>query len=410
MKLSGLKMSLVNKLHNRQGSVSFGGDPEYFISNSRGKILNADAFFPGKENPLEVNAHAENVPSKLFFDGIQAEMAFSQHVCREYAADNIKGCWKSIFRRIPKGHKVVLKPSARIHKDILEVADPEARRFGCAPDLNAYTCTTNTPEMDASRHPFRYAGGHIHLGLPNRNYIAESDPYKRMASTADGHLRIIKFLDLIVTIPTLLLDNTSAAKRRRSKYGKAGCFRPTPYGVEYRTPSCWWLKSPITFSIVTGLARLAWTIVGLELEKDFMKALKIDEDTIRGCIDESDGKTVSAIWEKLMPYIALSGITVGNPLHIGTFSSSSDEWPSDGYRGTHRMELRGNSVVYTLPAFEYMLRNGVDSIISNDVKKEWGIGKGNKFHNGAQLGMYYKLRDNEDYASFQESFLTDFFN
>ena len=31
--------------------------------------------------------------------------------------------------------------------------------------------------------------------------------------------------------------------QRRELYGQAGCFRPKPYGVEYRTLSNYWLKS-----------------------------------------------------------------------------------------------------------------------------------------------------------------------
>jgi len=407
MKLSKVDKSLTDKLWQKSVVVSLGGDPEYFVANSRGKILNADAFFPGKDEPVMVKSRSQD-KSKVFFDGIQAEMAFAHNTCREYVADNIRYCWDIILRRIPKGHKIVLRPSAKIQRKVLEAADPEARRFGCAPDFNAYTQSVNTPEMDASRHPFRYAGGHMHLGVANMQYQPPHDRYVRMATTADGHLKIIKFLDLMVSIPTLLLDNSPAAKRRRSKYGKAGCFRPTPYGIEYRTPSCWWLKSPMTVSIIYGLARLAWMIVGEGFEADFVKALKVDEDTIRGCIDESDDKTVKGIWDKMRPYVALTGVPTNNPLHIGSFRTTASEYPLDNYKGFKRKKLRGTAV-YALAAFEYMLKNGLHSIIDKDIKREWGLDGGIPYHNGLMTGAYNRLVREHDFQKFQEDFLTNFF-
>lgn len=407
MRLSEVDKSLVNRLYHKTGQASLGGDPEYFISNSRGKILNADAFFPSKKNPIEVNSRGGH-RSKLFFDGIQAEMAVAHNGCREYLVDNVRYCFKAIMKRLPKGHKIVLKPSAKIQKKVLEIADPEARRFGCAPDFNAYTQTINTPEMDASRHPFRYAGGHIHIGVPDMRYRKATDMYMKMIKSEERHLEIIKCMDMLVTIPTLLLDNSPAAKRRRSKYGKAGCFRPTPYGIEYRTPSCWWLKSPLTLSIIYGLARLAWLVSAYRLYDKLLKAVKTDEETIRGCIDESDEKTVKSLWENnIRPYVALLGVPVNNPLHIGSFKTTNSEYALERSKGYTRPKLTGTPV-YSLAVFEYMLNNGLEAVIDKNLSGEWGLTRA-KYQNGILNGGYLKLLHNEDFLKFQESFLGNFF-
>ena len=47
-------------------------------------------------------------------------------------------------------------------------------------------------------------------------------------------------MDFFLGLPSLAYDND---KLRREMYGKAGCYRPKPYGVEYRTLSNAWLKS-----------------------------------------------------------------------------------------------------------------------------------------------------------------------
>lgn len=61
---------------------------------------------------------------------------------------------------------------------------------------------------------------HIHIGYENPNI--------------DTSLSLIKYLDVYLGIPSVLKDKDI---RRRSLYGKAGCFRLTKYGLEYRTLS-----------------------------------------------------------------------------------------------------------------------------------------------------------------------------
>ena len=408
MKLSDINKELAEALRDKNISTSLGGDPEFFIADKKGKIINADAFFPGKEAPIIADRVHGDHPSKVFFDGIQAEMAVAYHTCREYFADNIRWCWETAFERIPSDHKIVLKPAAKIQKSIIAGADPEARRFGCAPDFNAYTLTTNTPEMDASRHPFRYAGGHLHFGVLKAVSFREDNPVFKMSMTEEGHLGLVKFFDLLVTIPTLLLDNGPGSTKRRSKYGHAGCFRPTPYGIEYRTPSCWWLSSPMAVSLIYGLGRLAWTIMGNSLDKEFREAIKTDEETIRGAIDESDTKTVKQIWENMRPYLAVIGFPLTNPLHIGSVVTNTGDWVRDEYKWTDGPPALRGKKVHSLAAFEYMLKHGLSSVVSDDIKHEWGLDSSN-YHDGLMTGSFSKLVNNDDFQKFQTSFVADLF-
>ena len=409
MKLSEVDKDLVARLRHKNGPASMGGDPEFFIANKRGKILNADAFLPSKHKPLAVPAKSKMM-SKLFFDGIQAEMAVAYSTCREWFADNIRDCWRRVIREIPKDHKIVLKPSAKIRRSVINGADPEARIFGCAPDFNVYTMSTNTEPMDASRHPYRYAGGHLHIGLHDIDYRKEQphDLYYPLVSKPENHVRVIKAFDLLVSIPTLLLDNGPGSRRRRAKYGKAGCFRPTPYGVEYRTPSCWWLKSPATVSIIYGLARLAWTIVANDEDINLVKAIKVDEDMVRGCINESDVKTVQKIWEDLRPYVALISYPFTNPLNIAGVRTDKFEYLKENYLGYKKPSLKGKPV-YCLAAFEYMLKNGSEVLIDRNILNEWGLADGTAIYNGFANESYSKLVNNKDFQKFQSDFLNNFF-
>jgi len=51
MKASEVDRNLVEQLWHQNGPASMGGDPEYFVADSKGKILNADAFSQAKRIP-----------------------------------------------------------------------------------------------------------------------------------------------------------------------------------------------------------------------------------------------------------------------------------------------------------------------------------------------------------------------
>jgi hypothetical protein len=81
-------------------------------------------------------------------------------------------------------------------------------------------------------------------------------------------LQTIKFIDLFTAIPSVLLDPGESGKARRELYGKAGAFRYTPYGLEYRTLSNYWMADIALFSLVTGLSRFAINLSGAVLMRD----------------------------------------------------------------------------------------------------------------------------------------------
>ena len=66
----------------------------------------------------------------------------------------------------------------------------------------------------------RSAGGHVHI---------ETSLNKR---------HVIQACDLFLGVPSVLMDE---GEMRKQLYGKAGCFRPKSYGVEYRTLSNFWI-------------------------------------------------------------------------------------------------------------------------------------------------------------------------
>jgi hypothetical protein len=239
----------------------------------------------------------------------------------------------------------------------------------------------------------------VHLGWSSP-YGAEGEPEYDLVKRPENHIRTIRFLDLIVGLVTLPLDNAPGSKQRREKYGKAGCFRPTPYGVEYRTPSCWWLASSPTTSLVLGLARTAWNLLVWGLDDEFRKLTETPDGDIRAIVDEGDTKESYKVWKRIRPYLAVTG-TVSNPLHVSAIYSKMDvRWKYNYNSLISPLHGKAGAGVSALAAFEYAIKNGIGVLADPDPIVEW-----NKTSYGFTAGSYVKLIDNPDFHKFQTEFL-----
>lgn len=139
-----------------------------------------------------------------------------------------------------------------------ELNSPQAQRFGCDPDLDAYTggMTRMVPTRVLGSRG-RAAGGHIHLGFePN------CPPFV-----------VAMFMDVL--LPGYQFWSKFAPTPRINWYGKAGVFREKPYGIEYRTPDSRWLSSPAirekvleqTFTLMCYLEKSPATVIQSLYEK-----------------------------------------------------------------------------------------------------------------------------------------------
>lgn len=79
-------------------------------------------------------------------------------------------------------------------------------------------------------------------------------------------------------IPSVIKDKD---KRRRSLYGKAGCFRLTQYGVEYRVLSSAMMKNIDTLNFV-------WNQLKVAIHNCVINSFLIDYRTVCEIINNSD--------------------------------------------------------------------------------------------------------------------------
>lgn len=210
----------------RLSNLTFGADPELFIINERtGNVVSAVGLIPGqKGKPYRAKDMKKGFG--LETDNILAEFNIPPAKKKEdfigsilFMQDYIRNFVKS------KNPDLGIKCSASEIVPESELQSDQARMFGCDVDYNCYTQEAN-PKPKGETTNLRSAGFHIHIGYKNPQI--------------DTSLKLIQYLDFCLGIPSLLRDTDT---RRRTLYGRAGCFRLTSYGLEYRVLSSAMMRS-----------------------------------------------------------------------------------------------------------------------------------------------------------------------
>ncbi len=143
-------------------------------------------------------------------------------------------------------------------------------RFGCDPDLDIYS-GKYSEEVSADDVPERYGGGHIHMQAPEDDLGFFDESYY--------HTTIL--LDTLVGNSAVAFKRpnqewVNAEKKRLKYYGRPGKIRLQEYpdgtkGIEYRTPSNFWITNP---EVSRGLLTLMNTVFNVvQHPKDASKIL-----------------------------------------------------------------------------------------------------------------------------------------
>lgn len=231
-----------------------GCDPEIWIYNNKlGKIISAAGLFPGtKEEPFAVTHGAIQV------DGMAAEYnilpAETQNQFVYYNLSVLCDLRDKIKELNPDlDFRFEFSPVADFGAEYIAEQPEEARRLGCTPDFNAWEGGAINPIPDAEA-PFRTASGHFHLGWTKDQDI--NDP-----EFVEACCMMVKQLDSYVGKKIVNWENKLypiEGVKRRELYGKAGAYRPKPYGVEYRTGSNVWLTNTTRMAAAYNQVRTAF--------------------------------------------------------------------------------------------------------------------------------------------------------
>lgn len=256
----------INSADGIKYDFKVGADPEIFVSKS-GKYVSAYGLIPGtKKRPYPVKNGAVQV------DGMALEFNINPADNFEQFETNLTSVLDQLQSMV-KGYELKMEPVAEFGFDYIESQPEEAKMLGCEPDFNAYTRRANpTPN---AKMPFRTASGHIHIGWTEEPVDPDNPTHLEACYT------LVKALDVFVGVPSVLWEGQN---KRKQLYGKAGAFRPKPYGLEYRVPSNRWLYHPILRKLVYNNAMDA-------VKSCFKDPTPFEEDNWRS----SDGVSVQEL-------------------------------------------------------------------------------------------------------------------
>lgn len=224
--------------------VLVGCDPEVAVFDSATKLLiPAWELVDAKKGD---KPHQITKLTSVHADGVALE--FNMTPCSiDLFGKNVRRAYEDVLAYVAQqqeksGHKLAVYTVAEataFSKATLE--HPLANIDGCDPDFCAYNSEPMTPRERAPLNSVgarRFFGGHIHVG-----YDQDSCPPFAMA----------RLLDMFVYAPLARHDMQG---ERKKMYGTAGLFRPKSYGMEYRTPSNFWLVGEHMLYIVHNMTQL----------------------------------------------------------------------------------------------------------------------------------------------------------
>jgi hypothetical protein len=248
--------------------IKIGADPEiWIVDKSKDKIISAHGLFPGtKDDPFKVDGGAIQV------DGMAAEFNIDPSKTAKEFQWNITKVLGELRYQIHRNNPWLdfdfsFSPVAEFTQEYMDAQPEEAKRLGCTPDFSAWNRgkANKTPD---NTQLFRTASGHIHVGWTYDEDISDADHL-------EACMMMVRQLDFMVTVPLIMSMNDEQRKldaKRRKLYGKAGAFRPKHYGVEYRTPSSFWLTDPFYVKMVFEASVRAFEdLVGGDRAYEYLK-------------------------------------------------------------------------------------------------------------------------------------------
>jgi hypothetical protein len=219
-----------------KGKWTAGADPEMMLQKG-GRYVAVQPYINGtKEKPFPLpsggNAQRDNVAIEF---GVKISPTKRDFVF------NIGTTIHELIDILPMDVSLHVVPSALFPGK--ELKHTECKKFGCEGDYCAWTGEPNPAPNRRGYKRLRSCGGHAHIGhVPGSGYSFLLED--------EGKMLVIQALDCTIGFISTVLDNSFPAIERRKLYGKAGCYRPTDYGVEYRTLSNFWIKSPHLVELV----------------------------------------------------------------------------------------------------------------------------------------------------------------
>lgn len=234
--------------------TTVGCDPELFFQRE-GKIIGSERVIAQSTPKWDPNG-GDFAPTRVVVDGVQAELnpQYSYNVLG--LQGNIRGAFQLLKGQLDQapGVSICWRSVVPIAKRELDALSDKARMFGCQPSDNFYG---HRPiRVNSAKYFKRSAGGHLHFGVRHPRLL--SGGYSGLG--VDLRRDFVAPLDVLCGNTSVLIDREPLAAERRRNYGRAGEYRLTTFGLEYRTLSNFWLRHSALHDLMCGLAQFAANI------------------------------------------------------------------------------------------------------------------------------------------------------
>jgi len=289
-----------------EGRVFVGLDSEFFYKKDN-KVLSAHHVLPSKYEPYVVLEDRTGASSTslgkgvaFHYDGLQAEFNAVESTNTQDVMRRVRHALKFALE-LAKENGLDFSLDGCVPVDVSELQSfpPDAVEFGCDIDFISWLGGRPNPIMiSAEDHPFRYAGTHLHLGAPEDATDSWGKKLQNiLLGSYDLRAELVNTLDLLVGNTAVMLDQSPASTLRRKLYGKAGTYRPTEYGVEYRVLSSFALVAPQLLPLLWALARESIRLVASGEHQSLF--YKVGPENIIRAINENDFDLAKSNWSNL---------------------------------------------------------------------------------------------------------------
>ena len=205
-----------------------GTDAEFFLVDASGTPISAEGLIGGKkaapvlcdgggylEDCVTVEINPDPVPASA------GAKDFSINIAK--CIDEVTKVANAIDLDVDISSARLFQPEQLVSRQAME--------SGCSPTFDIWT-NSRIRAIDISGSHHRFASGDVHLSWP------QPDDRKLRVLQAKT---IIKHMDVFVGLSEVAY--TERTERACAGFGNPGIHRLTGYGVEYKTPSNYWLRT-----------------------------------------------------------------------------------------------------------------------------------------------------------------------
>lgn len=246
--------------------VTIGADPEFFLFDKHlNRHVASQRYLPGtKDKPYSLSLGA------VHRDNVAGEIAIQPQSNKEDFSHVVNIVMAQVQKLLPE-HVVIDTHVSSLDFSPEELDTEEALTFGCSGDEDAWDIEDVEAPFALDWPTLRCVGGHIHIGFQDMS--------------EEKQIKVARAADIFIGLRGVAYDRDTT---RKQMYGRASRIRKKDYGIEYRTPSNWWLRSPSYMRMMYTWAEDAYYYCNIVDHIDTLTVMSIKDAINTANADKAD--------------------------------------------------------------------------------------------------------------------------